>query len=188
MNTALLLVDELRGYIQDSAEDDDTLQRRLNDTAKELDDRFGPLVLEASSGGEELAAITETVYARGLSLLPLRHQPDTVLEISDTTGSTTTTDLAVDVDYIIRGRHLERLIGYRWGARTTVTYTPVGGVEARRRVIIALIRLEMNYAPGMAGQGGGGWSEQYASSVFGAYRSQREDIIATLSPSEDLFA
>lgn len=180
----LMTVDQLRGYIMDTAESDVTLQERIDNTAAELDVRFGALVIEESSGGTAPAEVIETVRAWNLSLLPLKQVPAEVVEVVDTIGTTDTT-LVEDDDWRIRGRHLERANGYRWGQRTAVTYVPADTTAARRRVLVELIRLDMAYMPGLGSQSGGAWSESY----FGkSYLAEREAIMATLGPSEELFA
>ena len=175
---SLLTATELRQYISDTSEADTTLTQRIADTEAELNGRFGALP------GDDGNDVTETVYAYGMTLLPLKQEPDAITSVTDRQSlSAVDLDLVVDTDYRVRGRYLER-VGNLWGNYTTVTYRPVDGSSPRRRVLVKLIQLDMNYAPGVSNQGGGTWNESYVSS----YRDEREAIMATLGPGEELFA
>lgn len=178
----LMTVEQLRGYIPDTAEDDATLEQRIADTEAELTDRFGALA-PGGSGEEDIAEVTETVYAYGRSELHLSQAPFEVLAVTDTYGTTDTELEEADFE-IARGSYLARLKGYRWGSKTVVRYVPKDARASRRRVLVKLIQLDLNFEPGLGSQGAGPWNESYGEK----YDSARQSIMDTLAPAEELFA
>lgn len=182
---SLLTADQLRGYIPDSADSDETLEQRIADTEAELNDRFGVLA-PGGSGEEDIAEVIEEVYGYGRTELPLKQTPFDVIAVTDYYATLNPTPVELDpaVDWTVRGSYLVRRAGWRWGAKTVVRYVPQDARAARRRVLVKLIQLDMNIQPGMAQQMGGPWSESYPSS----YSTAREDIMNTLAPPQELFA
>lgn len=184
MTTAkLLTVDQLRGYILDTAESDETLQQRLDDTEDELNGRFGVLEYDSTGASD---SITEIAYAPGQTMLTLRETPIEMISVRDLYGRNEIqlTQDAVN-GYRVRGHYLVREFG-TWGRRTTVVYRAADSRSRRRRGLIKLIQLDMNFAPGLVGQSGGPWAESY-SKLSDDYLTAREAIMATIG-DEELFA
>jgi hypothetical protein len=70
--------------------------------------------------------------------------------------------------------------GRRWLGRVLVTYTPWDDLAQRQRVQLELVRLAIAFAPGLASQTIGTWSEAYQSNPK-PYAEQQADILATLA-------
>lgn len=174
---SLITVAQVRGYIPDSAESDATLQMRIEENEAELTRRFGPLADDAG----QMAQVTETVYADGTTLLPLRMEPAAIVSVTNFIGASGT--VMDPGDYRTRGSYVERALG-SWGTRTTVVYRPVDTRAERRRVLVKLIQCDMNYQAGLGSQGASGWNESYGKN----YRSEREMIMATLGGQQVVLA
>jgi hypothetical protein len=91
------------------------------------------------------------------------------------------TILAAD-DYRADGYVLTRL-GYGtnprwwfWGRHVVVVYTPADDTAERQRVQMELVKLDLNWKPGLTVQGVEGFTEQYAAT----YEQSRADILGTL--------
>lgn len=183
--TVLLSVAELKGYIQDTAESDATLEQRITDTEAELDARFGRLGA-IGSGDDGLPTVTERVWIRTLYQTRLGLGADvdeiTELKMTDFQAAETTLEAAT---YLLQNRDVILAAGGAWAGRYyDVTYRPADTRATRRRGLIKLIQLDMNFQPGMGGQSGGPWAEQYAGRT---YDEIREEIMATIGEPE-LFA
>lgn len=186
MTGILLTTAELKGYIQDTAESDTTLQQRIDDTEEELNHRFGRLELD----DDAIATITERVEIRGYrTALPLSQAADEVISIKADGSS----DALATSYYRLRGdRDVIYAAAAEWGGIPAawpynyidIEYRPADSRARRRRALIKLIQLDMNYQPGMGGQSGGPWSESYTGQ---SYDAQREAIFATVD-DQDLFA
>jgi hypothetical protein len=179
---SLLTVDELKGYIQDTAESDATLEQRIADNEAELTERFGPLEID----DDAIATVTERIWIRGHQVtLTLRQDADEIISITPTTAGVAGAALATTAHGLRSRRELYLVAGGPWAYdHLDVVYRPADRRGRRRRALIKLIQLEMNYQPGMGAQSGGPWSEQYAG---GSYEAQREAIMATVEDAE-LFA
>jgi hypothetical protein len=68
--------------------------------------------------------------------------------------------------------------GHRWHGWVEVTYVRADDAAERRRVQVALVKLEISFQPGLAAQQIGTWSETYASGK--PYAEQRAEILASL--------
>lgn len=65
-------------------------------------------------------------------------------------------------------------------ARIDVTYSPYLNDDDRDRVAVELVKLDLNYSPGLTAQEIGDWSEQYARNDLFNYQTERAAILATL--------
>jgi hypothetical protein len=65
----------------------------------------------------------------------------------------------------------------RWRGRPEITYEVLNDVAERDRIAMALIKLEMNFNPGLASQRIGQWAESYSQGVDVA--AEREAIFAS---------
>lgn len=153
----------------DVALNDDVLTVWLDANERAIERRVG-----------SMHASTETVYAYGLTLLPLRSAPLSVTTVTDILG-TTETELDAD-EYRIRGGTLEKVTGY-WGNRTVVEYVPEAEAAERIAVLVLLMKCDLNYEPGIFSQSGGGAFEQYGQN----HLAERARILDRLGP-EPLFA
>jgi hypothetical protein len=176
---SILTHDQLRGYIPDTAESDETLDDRIAAAESELARRFGLLDVD---GDGNILPTTETFYrteTQFASLVRLKQDAASITSVTEPHDHV----LIADTDYRLEGQYLERR-WQAWRAPVVVVYVPVDTRVDRRRVLIKLIQLDMNFQPGVKQQGGGPWMESY--SVAG-YQAEREAIIATLGQQE-LFA
>lgn len=69
-----------------------------------------------------------------------------------------------------------------WGTAVTVVYTPADDTAERQRVQLELVKLDLNYRPGLIAQSVEGFAEQYAAT----YEQSRADILDTLSPGSGM--
>lgn len=77
----------------------------------------------------------------------------------------------------------------RWADDVIVTYTPLDDTEARKRVQVGLVKLELARNPGLVSQTIGDWSETYqASSAVAGYAVERAVLLASLSVGVGWFA
>lgn len=176
-----LTVDQLREHVTTSL-GNDALQRLLNDAYGVIDEELGPT-----------GNVTVSQRAGNGPLLPLARDAETIVSVTeDATG--TPLALAAD-DYRLRpsGGLLERLRTgtnprHRWYGIVDVTLTPADDAAARDRAAIDLVRLELNFNPGLASYSTGVYSESYATGggpdLQGDYAAQRQAILASLHPTE----
>lgn len=167
--TALLTVPEVREHVTTTL-GDDALERVIDACQADIDRWAGSFQYPA----DEAQEVVETVYAQGRTLLRLSMEPLEVAEVVDIVGSTETA-LLVDDDWRIRGDSLER-VGYLWGERTRVTYTPANSLTIRQRALWKLVQLEINHDPLVGSQRVGEWSR---SSMVGtdSYREEKAAIL-----------
>lgn len=162
MTLTLMTVDEVRERV-DTSLTDAGLTALASDCEDMITDWAGPLVIEGYP--EDAEQVTETVYARGTTLLRLKQKIGEIISVTDTSGDTDT-ELVVEAenegDWRVRGDYLERADGYIWGERTTVVYVPADGRFKRRQALVKLVQLELNFQPGMSSQQAGPWAERYA--------------------------
>lgn len=160
----LLTPAQFREYMADDvALSDDVLSVMLDANEAAINKRIG-----APTGA------IETVYAYGLSILPLRDEPASITTVTDYYGSTAI-EAAVDDDYRQRGAALERVSG-GWGNYTVVEYLPVNRAAERIVVLVELMKCDLNYEPGLSSQAGGGAQESYATD----HLAERERILDRL--------
>jgi hypothetical protein len=67
-----------------------------------------------------------------------------------------------------------------WWGWVDITYTPYLDDADRDRVAVGLIKLDINYSPGLTAQEIGDWSEQYARNDLFNYETERAAILASL--------
>lgn len=67
-----------------------------------------------------------------------------------------------------------------WWGRVDVTYSPYLDDADRDRVAVSLVKLDINYAPGLTSEEIGDWREQYARNDLFNYQTERAAILASL--------
>lgn len=169
----LLTVDELREHVN-SALGDTALERLLADAEAAIVQRAGPPGdrTQIAGGGYRFIAL---------------HRPATAITSIVERQGTTDTTLAAD-DYLLRpgGYLLERLTdgthprGSCWAPRVTVIHSPVDDEATRIAVQIDLVNLELSFAPGLAEQTIGEWTERYTNNSAWNSDTERETILARL--------
>lgn len=168
----ILTTDEFRGFAETALEDD-PLQDLLD--AAEAD-------IVRFAGAPSTAV---EWFGGGQSVIALARPAASVTSITETYGSTTTT-LAPN-DYLAHpgGFLLIRQTGgtnsrSRWYGRVAVTYVPEDTEALRRAVQVDLVKLALNYNPGLVQTTVGSWSEQYRQATE-SNADERRDILARLS-------
>jgi hypothetical protein len=130
--------------------------------------------------GCEALGVTDMLRSGSGCLLMLNRTASEILSVTED-GI-----LLSPLDYELRssGLVLERLRTgpsprYWWLGRIDVTYT-MGDEAERDRVVIALVELELNHAPGLMSQTIGQWSETYGGPQGQSYEEARGEILASL--------
>lgn len=88
-------------------------------------------------------------------------------------------------DYLLTGTHTLRRMddganpASTWLGELDVLYVPGYSQAERDRVVILLVKHDLNFAPGLTGQSIAQWSEQY-SQQSAMFATERSDILATL--------
>lgn len=174
----ILSVDQLREHVT-SELGDDALQRLL-DAAEEA------IVARAGEPGTR----TE-LFDGGQRFIALAQVADSITSISELILSAVY-PLAVD-DYLIHpdGMVLERLStgtfpSYHWLGQITVIYVPVSDDATRAEVQIALCQLDLGYAPGIAEETIGDWTERYTNNSAWNVETERESILSRLNHSRGM--
>jgi hypothetical protein len=154
----------------------------------ELDSAAIQLLLDAAEQAINLRygveGVIEEVATGGFSYVFLRWPASAIESISETDGTTTTVLDMTDYRLSGDGVSLRRLdtgtnpLTY-WGRAITVRYAPQVPVDERKRVQLALVKLEMNTQHGLSQQTIGSWSESYGQSAD-SYAEQREIILDSL--------
>lgn len=164
---ALLTVDQLRTFVTSSL-GDEALLTLLN--AAEA-----AIVEVAGATGE----ITEHIHGYGLHRIVVNREIGTITSVTEHDGGTETVLDATD--YRASGYVLTR-IGtgtsprWYWAPHVVVVYTPADDAAERQRVQMELVKLDLNWKPGLTVQSVEGFAEQYAAT----YEQARADILATL--------
>lgn len=160
-----LTVDELRLFVS-STVDDAALQVLIDAAYDEIED-VAPST-----------PVNELIRVHG-DLLMLAYEVSSIVAIIED-GVT----LAAD-DYEVRssGRTLRRLVtgthpAYAWRGTVDVSYVPEADTATRKRVQLALVKLDLAFSPGLASQTIGTWTEAYVAGK--PYAEQRSDILASL--------
>jgi hypothetical protein len=168
----LLTLDEAQG-LADSSLGDESLQLLLDAAEVEITRAVGPV-------GNR----TEIVQC-GSRLLALRGQAASIVSITERLY-TTDTVLATD-DYVLwpEGTVIERLLGGtnsrgHFRGRVEVEYVPVDDIDLRKVVQADLIKLMVQYAPGVTAETVGSWTRQLASNSVWNASEEREAILARL--------
>lgn len=179
----LLTTDEFRAF-QATELDDASLQIFLDAAELAIEQRYGV------TG----SPVTETVDG-GQTYIFLRRRASSITSVLETWGDTDTT-LAAD-DYQLRGDgvSVKRLgtgtnAATWWGAPVAVTYAAADDEAERKRIQVALVKLDLNIAPGASSEQIGSWMEQHQESSVWNYATQREAILDSLyaSPTAPGFA
>ena len=166
-----LSVDTLRLHVS-SKLGDVALQGLLDAAYEAIDNHLGVI-----------GPVQELILASGNG--PLLMLSRRALSITSVTEHETT--LAAD-DYELRssGQMLYRLnTGTNprrsWRAvRIDVTYAPYVDEAERDRVATELVKLDLNYKPGLVSEQIGDWQEQFARNDLFNYDTERDAILATL--------
>lgn len=136
---ALLTVAELRQHLETDLTDQ-ALQRLLDDADAEVVRRYGP---------HAPGPAVET-HLGGNKYIFLRQRATAIQSVSETVRGVTTVLTSSDYRVLGGGRYLERLTSgpnprVYWGDFITVTFEPYDDRPQRRRVIIDLVRLALEY-------------------------------------------
>lgn len=167
-----LTVEEFQAIVTTTASEE-LIQSLLDAAEATIDDVLGP------PGGP----VNELISARG-ELIRLSRPAasiEAVLEASRTLETT---------DYELRsgGRIVRRLKTGQWpyirGWRggIDITYTPVDDTDTRIAAQTALVRLGLDYKPGVTSERIGEWAETFAQGGMG-YVQARDSILASLTDS-----
>lgn len=127
--------------------------------------------------GDDYSSVDELITVTG-PLLPLGQRAETISAVIE--GG-----VELDsADYELRSsrRFLRRLpAGRRWRGQVDVTYVPEPDTEEVDRIVLALLRFDLNYSPGVTMETIGAWMEQ-KSQIPDAYLRERQAILASYSP------
>jgi len=156
-----------------TAADDDAVQAAIDAAYEAIAGEAGPV-------GER----TEQHGGTHGPLLLLDHPAEDVARVTEM-ADTSRPILLDTTDWLLRstGAVIERLrtgVNPRghWRGRVDVVYS-IGDARERDRVAMALVELDFQYAPGVAGERIGDWQEQ-KNLAAGAYDAERTAILATL--------
>lgn len=125
---------------------------------------------------------TSEIIEPGIGDLVMLGRPASeVISLTEGVGSSAIS-LAAD-DYELRGQTMRRLFdgtnpATAWRGRLDVAYVPDVDQAAIIRTAVALVRLDITTAPGLASQTIGTWSETYATAK--PYAESRAEILASL--------
>lgn len=160
----------------DAAKDD--INARLGDDDDEAVEVYRPTntsVLFLRRWAGEISAISEhwdRYLMPGTYEWPFGSMQDIELDPSD-----------YDFDRNVLQRRFDGLNpSYRWGDVITVTYTGRGTEAIRARALIALVKLDINYEPGLNAKTVGAVSRSYR----GQYAQERANILDSLLPMVDM--
>lgn len=174
---ALLTVAQFREHVTTSL-GADAVQRLLDASEAEINMEAGALgsTTELASGGGRYIFLDRPASA--------------FTSVTETWGSTATI-LAAD-DYLVHpgGLLMERLstgtnARSSWYGQVAVIYTPTDDTAIRVGVQLDLMRLAINFEPGLASTTIGSWTEQYRQAVD-AQAQERDSILARLAPEPAL--
>lgn len=180
----ILTVPQLRGFIRTPL-DDAALQILLDQTEEDI--------LKFAGAPGQVTELIDGGYRR----LTLNRPATSILSVVETIGLTLTTQITLDAsDYRIRayGYVLERLgtgtnPRWFWGRLVTVTYSYAADDAVRQMVQVDLIKLELAFSAGVAGETIGAWSESFrASTAEGSQEDMRNEILSRLNPEPELRA
>ena len=126
--------------------------------------------------------VTEHIHGHGYARI-------TVARLIGTIASVTEDDVVLAADdyrasgYVIKRTGHGTNPSWRWGSYLTVVYTPADDTAERQRVQLELVKLDLAYQPGLAGQKIGTWEETYSASSVMNYEIERGLILASLGAS-----
>lgn len=171
---ALLSVADIRGAI-DTSLSDARLQDLLDATEQDI---------LAAAGA--VAEQTEYAYG-GYSALVLTRPIGTVTSVTEESKTLSELELAAD-DYWVDGYILRRLdTGTNprrtWNGLVEVVHAPASDTAERKRAQVALVRLDLAAAAGVASERIGDYAIGYANTSGGTnYQQQRQLILDSLKP------
>lgn len=157
----------------------------LGDTALGLllDAAYEAIDAHAGTGGSEdyPASITELITPGPGDRLMLSRPASSVTSVREGT-----TDLESDDYELIGGQMLVRLDDgtnpqSRWRGRVEVVYPALPDENERDRVAIALVKLELDFSPGVVSERLGDHSITFAQGAASAHAEQRAAILASLN-------
>lgn len=160
-----LTVDLLRGYIT-TALSDEALDALL-DAAYEAIDQY------AGASG----SITELISPGPGDLLMLSRRASAISSLKEKDIALATDDYQLHGDQLVRRLDTGTNPAWRWRGRVDVTYTALTDTASRDRVAIALVNLDLDFAPGLTSQRLGDFSE---TADQRPYDEQRAEILASL--------
>ncbi len=136
---ALLTVAELRQHLETDLSDQ-ALQRLLDDADESVVRLYGP----------HPPGPVEEHHVGGVMYVFLRQRAANIISVFETVRGVTTVLASNDYRVLGGGRYLERLTSgdhprVFWGDFVTVTFEPWDDRAQRRRVIIDLVRLALEY-------------------------------------------
>jgi hypothetical protein len=158
--------EELRAFVETDLPEA-ALTILLGEATELVEERFGPF-----------GPLTETRHPSG-PLLGLSRRAVEVLSVTEG-------DVAVDAaDYALRpsGRIVERVVG-RWRGKVVVRYQPFSDAARRSATTADLVRLHIEFHPGLTAARFGSWSESYATDA--TYAARRDAILAALEEDEGI--
>jgi hypothetical protein len=162
----MLTIDDLREHVT-STLGDDALELHLNAAYEVIDDAIG-----------SNSDVSELIYAGSGPLFMLSRRAKAIVSISER-------DVALDpLDYELRGRLLIRLdtgphSDSRWRGWVDVTYTPEASEDLRDEAAIALVKLRLNYDPGVTSERIGDWTSTQSDGA--AFIEERQTILDALA-------
>lgn len=171
-----LTPEEFREH-QSTALGDEAVQRLIDAARAAIVARFGPS-----------KEFTEQRRGGG-SLIFLSRPADTVTTVverfGDQLGMADTTLDASDYTVLPGGASIRREYtgvhpGDLWGDRVFVTYKPTDDDADRKRVEIALVKLDINHNPGLTSEQIADWSATYADNSAMNYSRERDEILSSL--------
>lgn len=131
--------------------------------------------------GSDYEAVDELITVSG-PLLPLGQRVQTISSVIE---DGTTLDAE---DYELRSsrRFLRRLpAGRNWCGQVDITYVPEADTEEVDRIVLALLRFDLNYNPGVTMESIGAWMEQ-KSQMPDTYLKERQAILSSYSPGTSM--
>jgi hypothetical protein len=167
---SLLVPAEARTHIETTL-GDVGLQLLLDAAEAAITEAVGPV-----------GAVTEVLTAGTGDLVMLARRASAITSVSEYTVTLN----ANDYELVGSGRLLRRKDtganpDSRWRGRLVVMYTPVSDLERRKAAQLALVRLDLDFNPGVASESIGDWSETYRTDA--SYVDQRNQILAGLGAS-----
>jgi hypothetical protein len=171
--------DQLREFVSTSVSDE-SLQLLLDAAYQTIDACIGP------------AGDRQEFFTAAGDLLMLSRAAESITGVTENVGRSSVVLAADDYELRPSGSTLVRLWtgtnpGWSWCGRVDVAYSPFDDTATRDRVAIELVKLDVAFNPGLAGQTIGTWSESYTASGQGGYADQREAILASLNPVPGVF-
>ena len=173
----LLSATELREHIETDLEDS-ALDRYNDDADSDVILRYGPVATES-----QVFDINPNDYPFGRDVfLNLKRKAASITSITEQVLNETPVVLDATDYQLLEGSRIERLdtgVNARnlWGQRVTVTYAPVDTTAKRKGVIIALVKLDVNYDGFGEERSGDHWAKTEN------YNADREAVFKRLEPS-----